>query len=380
MIRLLLERGAKESTRNNSGLTPLRIAFSKGFLRICDILVRRRSTVQPLQNEDLHEMLLETVRDRPANIQALNFILDLDLDGFLHTKSLYIMKMVDGGHDSLACAYLERGTSMPPLSPKEKLTILHKATERGDLRLARHMLSLKVSVNSVDKNGHTPLYAAISQPANTQRDDFVEALVEAGADIHFRPSAGPIMTPLEKAIVNNEQTLVELMLRSQPLHNDSQAVLPPLAPKGVYLHAAARTFPSERLLSALIRSGARVTELDANGDTPLSVFLRSLVDQPAWVYKLRGPAAGVCGPIWYLWSREVDINRKNKAGKSILSYLAALALFSGRDTARARIARELKRCIEVVPARGPGRAKGDKTLEFRHGPLGLVVVDDDPDE
>lgn len=381
MVRLLLERGAKESTRNSFGSTPLETAFRKGSLRTCDILVRRRKTVQPLQYEDLHRMLLATIRDRPANLEAMNFILDLDFDGSLYTKSTYIMNMVEGGHDNLACAYLERGTSMPPLSPKEKLTILHKAIERGVLALARRMLSLKVSVNSVDKNGHTPLYAIITRTGNTHgRDGFVEALLEAGADIHFRPSAGSVMTPLEKAIVSREQTLVELMLRSQPLRNDSRAILPPLVPRGVYLHAAARTLPSKRMFSALIRSGASVTELDSNGDTPLSVFLKSLVDQPTWMSTMRGAASEVCGPIWYLWSRDVDVNRKNKAGKSVLSYLTALALYSGKDPARARIARELKRCIAIVPARGPGRAAGDKTLEFRHGPLGFGVVDDDLDE
>lgn len=386
MVRLLLERGAKESARNKLGLTPFETAFNKGYLRTCDILVRRRRIVQPLQNEDLHRMLLATIHDRPANYEAMNLLLDLDFDGVLYTKSIYVMNMVNRGHDSLACAYLERGTSMPPLSPKEKMTILHEAIERGVLALARRMLALKVSVNSVNKNGHTPLYAIISRTGNIYgRDDFVKALLDAGADIHFRPSAGSLMTPLEKAIVSREQSLVELMLRSQPLRSDSQAVLPPLRPKGVYLHAAARTLPSKRMFSALIRSGASVAELDPNGDYPLSVFLKSLVDQPTWMAHAQGAAGEVCeticGTIWYLWGRDVDVNRKNKAGKSILAYLTALRLYSGKDPARVKLARELRRYIAIVPAKGPSGAAGDKALEFRrHGPVVLGAVDDDADE
>lgn len=374
MARLLLERGANESARNKFGLTPFEMAFNNGCLQICDILVRHRKNIKTLQNGDLHRMLLATIHDRPANLQAMNLLLDLDSDGFLYTNSIYIMRMVDGGHNKLACAYLERGTSMPPLTPQEKLTILHEAIESGVLALARRMLALKVSVNSVNKNGHTPLYAIISRTGNTcGRDSLVEALLEAGADIHFRPSAGSLMTPLEKAIINREQRMVELMLRSQPLRSDSCAVLRPLAPKGVYLHAAARTFPSKHMFSALIRAGASVTELDANGDTPLAVFLRSVAGQPAWVISVRSAPAMVCATVWRLWGKGVDVNRRNKAGKSILGYLAALRLYSGKDKARVKIARELRSCVEVVPARGPGCATGDKALEFRDGPLGVGV-------
>lgn len=390
MVRLLLERGAKESARDKLGLTPFETAFNKGNLRVCGTLLRRRRTVQPLQNEDLHRMLLATIHDRPTH-EAMNLVLDLDLDEFLYTKSDYIMNMVGGGHVGLACTYLGRRTSMPPLSPEEKMTILHKAIELGVLVLAEFMLALRVSVNSVNKNGHTPLYAIISRTGKKTygisrtgktwgKEDFVKALLNAGADIHFRPSAGSLMTPLEKAIVSREQSLVKLMLRSQSLRSDSQAVLPPLRLKGVYLHAAARTCPSKRMFSALIRSGASVTELDSNGDYPLSVFLKSLMDEPGWMLHRQGAVSVVCGTIWYLWSRDVDINRKNKAGKSILNYLTALRLYNGLDPGRVTIARELRRYIAIVPVKGPHGAMGDKALEFRHGPVGFGAVDDDPDE
>ncbi|ROV99521.1 hypothetical protein VMCG_06317 [Cytospora schulzeri] len=385
LIEMMLRQGADIEVKSSAeGETPLHFAAKYDLdaalhaLLAAGAKVESRKNVQPLQNEELHRMLLATIQDRPANFEAMNLLLDLDFDGFLYTKSTYLMNMVNGGHHNLACEYLERGTAVPPLSPKEKMTILHEAIERGVLALARRMLLLKVSVNSVNKNGHTPLYAIISRTGNIYgRDSFVKALLDAGADIHFRPSAGSLMTPLEKAIVSREQSLVELMLRSQPLRSDSQAVLPPLRPKGVYLHAAARTLPSKRMFSALIRSGASVTELDSNGDTPLSVFLKTLVDQPTWMAHTQGAASEVCGTIWYLWSKDVDINRKNKAGKSILGYLTALRLYNGRDPARVRLAREMQRRIAIVPAKDPGNETGDKALEFRHEPEGFGAVLDD---
>ena len=372
-VRLLLERGADDSARNKRGVTPFETAFMKGCLQTCNILVRRGKATQTLPYNDLQRMLLCTIVDRPTNFDALHLILDLDVDGCLYNKSSYIMSMVKD-HAGLACAYLERGLSTPPLSPKDKTIILHAAIEQGVLALARRMVSMKVSVNSLNKNGHTPLYSLVSRTGSTYgRDRLVEALLEAGADIHLKPSASPIMTPLEKAIVNHEQTLVELMLRHQPLRPASQAILPPVTPTGIYLHAAARTAPSKRMFSTLIRSGASVLETDSNGDTPLAVFLKTLVSKPAWMQHAHGAADEVCATIWYLWSKDLDINHRNQAGKSVLSYLTALRLYNGRDTTRANIARVLQQRIAVVPVGGPNKAQGDKTLEFRHGMMRLGI-------
>lgn len=60
--------------------------------------------------------------------------------------------------------------------------------------------------------------------------------------------------------------VVNLMLRQRPLHDN------PMAPRGVYLRATARTAFSGDGPRAL-PAGANITELDDNGDSPLSVFL-----------------------------------------------------------------------------------------------------------
>ncbi|KKY38234.1 putative nacht and ankyrin domain protein [Diaporthe ampelina] len=229
------------------------------------------------------------------------------------------------------------------------------------------MLALKVSVNFADKNGHTPLYVVL-QGSLPGKEGLVRALLEAGADIHFKPPLSTIMTPLEKAVMFQQHALVDIMLQHQPLHNN------PKAPKGVYLHAAARTVPSKRMFSALIRSGASVTELDSNGDTPLSVFLKSVADQPHWMAHTRGAANQVCATVWYLWNKKVDINLRNKSGKAITSYLTALRIYNGDNLARKRIAEELQLCVEVVPAEGADEAEGLKTLRFRHGLMGLGKI------
>lgn len=308
-------------------------------------------------------MILASIRDRPHDLNAVDLLLDLDANGTLFSKSTYLMMMIDGGHVKMASRYLERGATRPLLSPKEKLTILQAGLARSNETLVKQMLALKVSVNSPDRNGHTPLYVVL-QGGLPGKEEFVRALLEAGADMHFKPPSSTIMTPLEKAIMLNQHALVDVMLQHQPLRN-------PKAPQGVYLHAAARTAPSKRMFSTLIRSGASVTELDGNGDTPLSLFLKTVADQPHWTARTRGAANQVCATVWYLWNKKVDINLRNTSGKAITSYLTALRMYDGDNPARKRIADELKLCVEIVPAEGPDGERGLKMLRFRHGLMGL---------
>lgn len=364
IVRTLLQRGAKDTASNNSGITPFESAFRGGLLGVCDILVRRRQTPQPWKHEDFDRMILATIRDRPHDLDAVDLLLDLDINGTLFSKSTYLMRMIDGGLVKMASRYLERGAARPPLSPKDKLTILQEGLARSNEAIVKQMLAVKVSVNFPDKNGHTPLYVVL-QGGLPGKEELVKALIKAGADMHFRPPSSTIMAPLEKAIMLQQHALVDIMLQHQPLRNN------PKAPKGVYLHAAARTIPSKRMFSTLIRSGASVTELDGNDDTPLSVFLKSVADQPHWTAHTRGAANQVCATVWYLWNKKVDINLRNTSGKAITSYLTALRMYNGDNPARKRIADELQLCVEIVPAEGADGEKGLKTLRFRHGLMGL---------
>ncbi|KAI7782454.1 hypothetical protein LA080_013453 [Diaporthe eres] len=368
IVRILLQRGAEDTASNGLGITPFESAFCGGLLGVCDILVRRRQSPQPWKHEDFDRMMLATIRDRPHDLDAVDLLLDLDTNGTLFSKSTYLIRMIDGGHVKMASRYLERGAARLPLNPKDKLTILQEGLARSNEAIVKQMLAVKVSVNFPDKNGHTPLYVVL-QGGLPGKEELVKALLKAGADPHFRPpSSTDIMTPLEKAVMLQQHALVDIMLQHQPLRNN------PKAPKGVYLHAAARTVPSKRMFSTLLRSGASVTELDSNGDTPLSVFLKSVADQPHWTAHTRGAANQVCATVWYLWNKKVDINLRNKSGKAITSYLTALRMYTGDNQARKRIADELQLCVEIVPAEGADGEEGLKMLRFRHGLMGLGKI------
>ncbi|KAG8167932.1 hypothetical protein KVR01_003621 [Diaporthe batatas] len=362
IVRRLLQRGAEGNAQNRSGITPFEAAFRGGVMGVCDILARHGH--YPRKQEDFERMILDLIQLRPYDLSALDFLIDLDVQGFLFSKSEYLMKMIDGRHVKMASRYLERCPRFPPLSPKQKLTVLREGLALDNKELVKQILGTKVSINVPDKNGHTPLYVAVQRYRSSDHD-LIKALLEAGSDMHFKPPSSTIMTPLEKAITEGKEILVQIMLDHQPIRDN------PKAPKGVYLHAAARRAPSKRMISTLVRSGASVTELDGNNDTPLSVFLKSIADLPQWTAFKRRAGNRIFRTIWYLWSKELDINFRNNSGKAITSYLLALRMYDGDSPARKRIAQELELGLYLVPAEGVDGEKGLKTLRFRHSVMGL---------
>lgn len=360
MVRLLLDRGAKDTIRNRAGETPFHIAFKTGHLEICDILLRRRRIVQPMRPDELNSMLETAIDAVPVDPEAFRLLYDLDFESSLWTTSKNIINMVNAGHFAIADAYLDRKS--PPLNAQEKSDLLHQAIRGGNVRLAKRLLAMKSPVTSLDRHGRTPLYNALSYISDLELDSMVEELLLAGADAHFIKEANSsCMTPLQMAISTQKLSIVELMLRHQPLRDRAEN-LPNLAPRGIYLHTAARKFSSRKMFSTLIRAGAEVTELDSNGDTPLSVFLQAVIDQPQRVASTKGMENTICSTIRYLYSKDIDIHRKNMSDKSIASYLAALKLYHGNDHAKENLAKNLKQRIQIVPA--PSRSDGKDTLYF----------------
>lgn len=366
LIRLLLDRGVDESARNGAGRKALQEVFCENLVDICNLILRHRKVAEPLTFKEVSEMI-ETVITHNAHrgTDCFQVLLDLDTDSHLASTSEFIMRLCDKGNDMAVWAYLER--KPPRLNAAEKGKILHLAVKERCEPLIKHMLALKAPVNRIDANGHTPLYTAM-YTSNVHQDarelvTVTKDLLAAGADIHFRHHPGTLMTPLERAITRRKTPAIKAMLRHRPLRGD------PEAPKGVYLHVAAALGPDGReIVDLLLRSGATLTELDANGDTPLGSFLRGLMNKADWMLTPRKThrqvADEVCAMIQQLWTKDINIRAKNRAGKSIIGYLAALKLYQGDDMNRAEVASQLRQRIKVVPVPGSKHPE-DATLEFQ---------------
>ncbi|KAJ4387119.1 hypothetical protein N0V93_007707 [Gnomoniopsis smithogilvyi] len=310
-----------------------------------------------LQREELHEMLAFSIQYRSEAFEAFDLLYDLDSGGSLWESSAHVMQMIKSGHLQLAWTYLQR--KLPPLSPSEKSVIFHGAIQDCSVDILRLMLAIKVPVDLPDQDGDTPLYMLLNSKMYPESNlcALVQDFLAAGADPHYVNDSNSEPTPIQSAIGLDLASVVEIMLHHSPVRSNTRAR------KGAYLHTAARNSrPSKQIISMLLQAGAELTELDVNGDTPLAVFLEKMVDESyLWIRILPGQGDVHCETIWHLWSQDVDIMHKNRAGKSILSYLAALRSSSGRDGRRALVAEALQRRIRIVPLPGD---KNGKTLEF----------------
>lgn len=355
LTRLLLDRGASTTARCQGGKTPLQVAYESGALDVCDILIRRHKPTQALKHHELDDMWTHSFHQRPSEQEAFNLLYDLDTEGYLWKSSKYVMRYMTDRHHELAWTYLRR--KLPPLNPKEKSTILHSAIQSCQIDMIKRMIAIKAPMNLPDENGTVPLSNLIYVIEKREMRPLVEVFLAAGADPHQPHSSHSQASPIEEAIKQGFHIveIVDTMLRYSPLRDDLKTT------KGNYLHTAAKWEISKELFDALIKAGVEVTGLDGNGNTPLAAHLKRLAGGPKSLSVLSGWENLHCLAIWYLWDKKIDIERKNKSGKSILSYLTALRLYRGECKTRARVAAILQTHIKIVPLPD---IEGRRTLRF----------------
>lgn len=355
LLRLLLDHGASPTARCQSGKTPFQVAYRNGALDICDILLRRHKPRQALKHHELDEMWTHSLQNRPSNIEIFNLLYDLDTEGYLWKSSKYVMLYIAGRYYELAWTYLRR--KLPPLSPREKSAVLHPAIRKCQVDIIKRMIAIKTPINLPDINGTVPLSSLMHVIDESGMRPLLEVFLAAGADPHHQHTSHSQATPLEEAMKQSSYTveIVEIMLRHSPLTDDMKTK------QGNYLHTAVKYDTLKPLFDLLIEAGAEVTALDGNGNTPLAVYLKRLVEKPQMLSPQSASDDFYCLPIWYLWDKAIDIERKNKSGKSILSYLTALRLYRGECKRRAKAAEILRTRIKVVPLPGDD---GRRTLCF----------------
>lgn len=358
LTRLLLDRGANTTARCEAGKTPLRVAYECGALDVCDILIRRQRPTQALDQYEPEDMWTHSFQNRPSEQEAFDLLYDLDTEGYLWKSSKYVMRMMAGRKFDLAWTYLRR--KLPPLTPKEKAKILHQAIRSCLVDMIERLVATKPPMHEPDELGNTPLYNLICC-IEEERDLrlLVAHFLVAGADPHHPHYLRSLATPVEEAIRRGPRSvdIVDLMLCHCPLMDRVNTT------GGNYLHLAAgvETNISKHMFIVLIRAGAEVTALDDSGNTPLAVYLKRILEGPSLLSQRSGLEDIHCLAIRYLWDQKIDVERKNKLGKSILSYLTALRLYSGDCQRRAKVAEILRTCIQIVPL--PGN-EGRKTLRF----------------
>ncbi|KAB5523844.1 ankyrin repeat-containing domain protein [Coniochaeta sp. 2T2.1] len=314
------------SARNNEGLLAFEMAFQTGHHQACEVLLRRGSVQRVLKQEDIGRMLEFAMSKPHMDHRVLHLLLDLDFDQLILSDPNHVEQAVTRGAWSAASVFARRG-----LFPTDKDTstkFLVHALGAAEWDTAYQLIERGADVDGLcdgERIGYeSPLNLVIGQLGHISYhcvERLVRILLDHGADIHASRLGSP--RPLADAINQSCDTftLVQAMLRRHPLRDEPRAV------GGYYLHDTLKTSSlcRDRIVHALIRSGADLTELDENGDYPLGVLVQIL-------YEL-APVVLPHGPGRYpqavkllkaLFAPGVSITRPNKRGHSIVHYLEAL--------------------------------------------------------
>ena len=315
--------------KNRDNHSPLQLAFQARNLEACEVLVRRGCLRGELDRGELLAMFADALTN-PGDQDTLDFVLDLDVNGVLTSDpTLFSALLAKSKYTAIRAARAIAQRGLPPLSPADSTRLLCTAVRMGELFLAYSLLDSGANVNACNDEGEYPLGVFIKHTLLQRRFNrsssifqFLQALLDRGANIHLPFASGSSERILNRVIALDLEDVLALMLKKQPLTND------PRANRGFYLHGAVTIKSgqepcSERIIELLLSAGPCLSEVNDDGDTPLSVLLKSLCKERRFTWRFHRFIKSLAGP-------DVDINRPNNEGKSVADYLHQL--MHPRDT------------------------------------------------
>ena len=235
--RLLLKHGADVHALDNIHSTPLHFASRYGKAQVARLLLEHGANIHARDKEDqTPQHLLLTMESRESS--------DLDIDTIRF--------------------FLERGADVDAVDDNHS-TLLHKASYRGNVKVAQLLVERGANTNVRNKGGRTPLHRVLVRLGDHDMAHF-EDMIQYGAD--------PDVTAQDKH-------------GSTPLHRESESYC---------RHVGLARF--------LVEHDADVTAQDKDGTTPLH-----LVSQPGNVDLAR-----------FLSELDADVMASDKDGSTPLHW------------------------------------------------------------
>lgn len=228
---------------------------------------------------------------------------------------------------------------------------LHAFTRRGDLARMQSALDTGVDINQL-KGGVTALHEAVERG----HEDAVQWLLEKGADPGVKDAKG--RTPWEALFADHPTHLTSLQSRAAAALVEGGARVGHPPDRGLtYLHVAARSSDSGRLMKALLDKGEqKVDARDENGWTPL--HYAALGGHGETAAALLAAGAEVNAESTANWEKTV---RRGKSDHTEYRYEAGSRPL---DVANIDIARGRKSVSEVL--KEWGGTSNDKVHNLRH--------------
>ncbi|KAI9931980.1 hypothetical protein AWENTII_010289 [Aspergillus wentii] len=244
MIKFLLSKGANPNARCQRGETPLHLA------------VRRDTPTKPGLSPDAWD-------DDISRIEALADFID-DYEG---EEAMETYRVIDETRKETLDALLSDEQVNVDIQNVSGQSALHLASDEGSrtYELSR-LIDKNANINTREEKGKMPLHLAC-RAGNTA---MVSRLLVAGATLTMMDSEG--LTPFQYAVYSDRFEAAELILTSS---NSDSGICQQKDEKGRSLlhNHLASSCCSVEMVRILLNHGASIDEIDAKGNSPLSLYL-----------------------------------------------------------------------------------------------------------
>eukprot|EP01012_Entosiphon_sulcatum_P055783 TRINITY_DN7829_c0_g1_i1.p1 TRINITY_DN7829_c0_g1~~TRINITY_DN7829_c0_g1_i1.p1 ORF type:complete len:2451 (+),score=352.13 TRINITY_DN7829_c0_g1_i1:70-7422(+) len=295
VVQLLVTRGAAINEQDEDGTAPLHIAVQEGHSAIIEFLLQSGAAVDLADNEGDCALLMAIEEKRSDIVQILlRNGAAADRPETPNRQPVLLAAALCSGGVELLQILLAHGASISTVDEGRGMGVLDVAVQHNNIEMVRFLMhEPALSVRPDHVNGNMP---PLFRAARNGLTDVAQLLVDAGASLELPDKNG--FTPLCAAVLGDHHDTVEYLLTA------GSDVHARVVQGSTALHIAV-VRGNTAIVQLLIDSGAQLSEVDNMGETPL--------------YK--AAKAGNIGVVELLVERGADPNGPRDSPMSILDLL-----------------------------------------------------------
>ncbi len=281
IVDYLLSKGAKTSTEDSHGATPLNFAAGAGVTdpQLYDKLVKAGANLKKDVNHDgANALLLGIANDKDLKLTEYFVSKGVDLKSTDAAGNNAFGYAARGGNLDVLKALQQRGVPADP----NAMIMAAQGSRRGpaSMEVFQYLESVGVKPSAVNKTGENALHALVRRPGQTA---LIEYFLSKGADVNQADEDGN--TPFMNAAASNRDlaTLERLMPKVKNVNQGNA--------KGTTALALAVRGNSPEVVAFLLDKGATIGVTDKAGDNVAAYLIQG--------YRPMGPgqvSPGQAGP------------------------------------------------------------------------------------
>lgn len=252
VYRYLLENGAGIDNRNFAGDTPLHIAVRQEILELTTQFLQLGGNFY-IENNSGETPLSLAFDKGPDYVES--FLIDAVLEKTDNMNYTPLFHAVLWEKSDIVRIIIDRGADINRQSLIGS-TPLHEAVKTGSVQISGILLRAGADVNSTDYQGNTPLHEIVYWNSL----NLAELLISSGADINKKNLVG--RSPFYEAVVNGDFEMCSYLIKQgADLEVRDNSGKTPLFETIIGNNTA--------LMELLVSQGSSIQKRDNNGNTPL---------------------------------------------------------------------------------------------------------------